>query len=62
MATDDVDEWIPSMEDEMKLLREHKVWELVDLPKGRVPIKNWWRFVIKRDTDDLPIRYKSRIL
>ena len=41
MATDDVDKWIPSMEDKMKSLRKHKVWELVDLPKGCVPIKNW---------------------
>ena len=62
MATDDVNKWIPSMEEEMQSLREHQVWELVDLPEGRTPIKCRWRYVIKRDTDNRPIRFKSRIV
>ena len=37
------------MNDEIKSLHERKVWELVDLPKGRRTIKGRWVFAVKSD-------------
>ena len=37
------------MKEEINLLYERKVWELVDLPKGRKPIKGRWVFALKSD-------------
>ena len=32
---DEADKWYAAMRDEMKSLKQNKVWELVDLPDGR---------------------------
>jgi hypothetical protein len=37
------------MDDEIKSLMERKVWELVVLPPGRVPIKGRWVYAVKSD-------------
>ena len=37
------------MNDKIKSLHERKVWELVDLPKGRHTIKGRWVFAVKSD-------------
>ena len=41
--------WTASMKEEISSLHERKVWELVDLPKGRKPIKGRWVFALKLD-------------
>lgn len=61
-AMGEADKWLPAMEEEMSSLREHNVWELVDLPEGRQPVKCKWVYLIKRDTDNRPIRYKARLV
>ena len=33
----------------MKSLHERKIWDLVDLPKGRQPIKGRWVYAVKSD-------------
>ena len=58
LATPEVELWKEAMV-EIVSLDEHKVWELVDLPPGRTPIKNRWRYVTKRDTDNRPICFKA---
>jgi Reverse transcriptase (RNA-dependent DNA polymerase) len=55
----DVDHWKPAMEEEMKSLHEHNVWNLINLPEGRDTIKCKWVYFIKRNTDNLPTRYKA---
>ena len=35
------------MEEEIKSLRNCKVWDLVDLPKGRKPVKGRWVYAIR---------------
>ena len=42
--------WTALMKEEIKSLHERKVWELVDLPKGRKPIKGRWVFALKLDS------------
>ena len=35
------------MEDEFKSLQDRNIWELVDLPKGRNPVRSRWVYDIK---------------
>ena len=37
------------MNNEIKSLDEHKVWNLVALPPGRIPIKGRWIYAVKSD-------------
>jgi hypothetical protein len=55
----DADHWQPAMEEEMKSLHEHNVWNLINLPEGRDTIKCKWVYFIKRNTDNRPTRYKA---
>ena len=39
--------WKTAMEDEIKSLDERKVWDLVALPPGRIPVKGRWVYAVK---------------
>ena len=41
--------WTALMKEKIGSLHERKVWELVDLPKGRKAIKGRWVFALKSD-------------
>ena len=41
--------WKIAMNDEIKSLDERKVWDLVALPPGRIPIKGRWVYAVKSD-------------
>ena len=41
--------WKTAMNDEIKSLDERKVWDLVALPPGRIPIKGRWVYAVKSD-------------
>ena len=43
------EEWKKACHEELESLREHRVFELTDLPYGRKVIKNCWVFDIKSD-------------
>ena len=63
LSTPEADKWKAAMDEEMdSLMKDHKVWILVDLPKGRTPIRNRWRYVTKRDTDNCPVRSKAQLV
>ena len=63
LNTPEADKWKLAMDEEIEsLTKAHKVWRLVELPKGRTAIKCRWRFVTKRDTDNCPVRYKARLV
>ena len=49
LSKEDQGLWKSAMNDEIKSLHERKVWELVDLPKGRCTIKGRWVFAVKSD-------------
>ena len=40
------DEWIKVMEDELKSIRNNRVWDFVDLPSNRKAIRNKWVLTI----------------
>ena len=41
--------WRKAMNDEIKSLSERKVWDLVALPPGRIPVKGRWVYAVKSD-------------
>jgi len=55
-------EWKKAMEEEMNSLLENKMWELVNLPKGRRALQNKWVYRIKHECDENKERYKVRLL
>ena len=62
MATPEAEKWKIAMDEEMRCLEEHGVYKLVDLPEGRQPIQCRWVFILKRDTDNRPKRYRARLV
>ncbi|KAK7576629.1 hypothetical protein V9T40_012915 [Parthenolecanium corni] len=51
--------WEKAMGTEMELMREHRAWDLVELPKGKFAIKNRWVFCLKRNPDGSVDRYRA---
>ena len=49
MRKEDQEPWMTAMKEEIKSLRERKVWDLIDLPKGRQTIKGRWVYAMKSD-------------
>ena len=49
LPSDKQEEWRKACHEELDSLRKHKVYELVDPPKGQKVIKNRWVFDIKSD-------------
>ena len=47
MRKEDQELWMIAMKEEIKSLHERKVWNLVDLPKGRQIIKGRWVYAMK---------------
>ncbi|GBM99698.1 hypothetical protein AVEN_104058-1 [Araneus ventricosus] len=49
--------WKTGMEDEIKSLNKHKIWELVDKPDNTKIVKSKWVYTIK--TDSKPPKFKA---
>lgn len=62
LARRDSARWRKSMEEEYRSLISNDTWDLVDLPRGRHPIKSKWVFNIKRDQHGNVEKYKSRLV
>ena len=50
MRKEDQESWMTAMKEKIKSLHERKVWDLVDLPKGRQTIKGRWVYAMKSDS------------
>lgn len=50
------------MKEELKIIKDRKVWNLVDLPSGIIPLGCRWVFTVKKDQDGNIARYKSRLV
>ena len=55
-------EWADAMQAEMDSLRDHDVWELVELPEGRKPVGSKWVFKLKTNADGSVERCKARLV
>ena len=56
------EKWFEAMTKEMKSLDDNKVWDLVELPKGRSPVGSKWVFKVKTGADGLVEHYKARLV
>lgn len=55
-------EWFDAMKTEIDSLRDHDVWELVELPKDRKLVGSKWVFKVKRNADGSLERCKARLV
>ena len=49
LSADEQHKWRTAMQKEMDSLQNRKVWDLVNLPPGRTPVKGRWVYVVKSD-------------
>lgn len=54
--------WLESMQTELKSIERNNTWTLVDLPAGRQAIGSKWVYKIKRDENNNPVKFKSRLV
>lgn len=62
IQSDEARNWKDAMAEEMFSLKRNKVWELVNLPKGKTTVQNRWTYKVKRDANDNVLRYKARLV
>ena len=62
MTHDKKKEWVKAMQEEIKSLHENKTYELVQLPKGKRPLRNKWVYRLKTDENSSQPRYKARLV
>ena len=61
-GTNQFQEWIDAMNEEIKSMKDNEVWDLVPLPEGVKPIGYKWIFKTKRDSKGDVERYKARLV
>lgn len=54
--------WRAAMQDEYDSFITNQCWTLVDLPKGKKPVKCKWIFTKKRGLNEELLRYKARLV
>jgi len=50
------------MEDELRNIEKNNTWEMVTLPKDKVPIDVKWVFKVKLKPDGTITKYKARLV
>ena len=58
----DFEKWIEAIKDEIKSMKDNRVWDLVELPEGVKSIGCKWIFKTKRDSKGNIVRYKARLV
>jgi hypothetical protein len=56
------DQWKEAMKSEYDSLMENGTWKLVPRPKDRYVVGSRWVYVIKKDENGRPIKYKARFV
>ncbi|KAD4586040.1 hypothetical protein E3N88_23641 [Mikania micrantha] len=54
--------WVEAMQEKLMQFQKLKVWNMVPLPKGKLPIGTRWVFRNKRDNSGVIIRNKARLV
>lgn len=58
----DSNKWKSAMEEEMKMMKDRKVWTLVDKPYNKKILGNRWVYTVKCNERNLITRYKARLV
>ncbi len=59
---DDWPEWEKAIRAELTQLEQFRTWQLVDCPKGAVPLPNKWVFLKKYNRQGVLQKYKARLV
>ncbi|KAF8796357.1 Retrovirus-related Pol polyprotein like [Argiope bruennichi] len=62
LRTPQADQWYKSMEEEIRVLKERKVWDLVPKPANGKVIGCRWVYTIKFNEKGVIVRYKARLV
>ncbi|UYV65054.1 hypothetical protein LAZ67_3002990 [Cordylochernes scorpioides] len=62
LNSDNREQWIKAMEDEMRRITNLKVWRLIDKPKDKKLIKSKWIFSINKNSDGSIKNFKARLV
>ncbi|KAI3797931.1 hypothetical protein L1987_33196 [Smallanthus sonchifolius] len=54
--------WVEAMQEKLQQFNKLHVWNLVDLPKNKVPISTHWVFRNKKDEGGIVVRHKARLV
>ncbi|KAI3725478.1 hypothetical protein L1987_65266 [Smallanthus sonchifolius] len=54
--------WVEAMQEELQQFSKLNLWNLVDLPKNKVPIGTRWVFRNKKDEGGIVVRNKARLV
>ncbi|GFW88633.1 retrovirus-related Pol polyprotein from transposon RE1 [Trichonephila clavipes] len=58
----DASKWRDAMDKEINVMKERKVWDLVDHPDNIKILENRWVYTIKYDENNKIVRYKARLV
>ncbi|GFY36721.1 retrovirus-related Pol polyprotein from transposon RE1 [Trichonephila clavipes] len=58
----DATKWHDAMDKEINVMKERKVWDLVDHPDNIKILENRWVYTIKYDENNKIVRYKARLV
>ncbi|GFV20422.1 retrovirus-related Pol polyprotein from transposon TNT 1-94 [Trichonephila clavipes] len=58
----DASKWHDAMDKEINVMKERKVWDLVDHPDNIKILENRWVYTIKYDENNEIVRYKARLV
>ncbi|GFU42211.1 retrovirus-related Pol polyprotein from transposon TNT 1-94 [Trichonephila clavipes] len=58
----DTSKWHDAMDKEINVMKERKVWDLVDHPDNIKILENRWVYTIKYDENNKIVRYKARLV
>ncbi|GFW21124.1 retrovirus-related Pol polyprotein from transposon TNT 1-94 [Trichonephila clavipes] len=58
----DASKWHDAMDREINVMKERKVWDLVDHPDNIKILENRWVYTIKYDENNKIVRYKARLV
>ena len=62
MNSDEKDEWLKAIDEELKSLLNHDTWELLDATGNEKVLGNMWIFTRKYDSQGRLLRYKARLV
>lgn len=62
MESEEREEWMEAMNEELSSIQTNDTWELCDLPAGRKPVGSKWVFKNKRDENGKLTRRKARLV
>ena len=62
MESEEREEWVKAMNEELGMLEKMETWRMEDLPEGRKAVGSKWVFLRKLDEQGNTVRFKARLV